>query len=105
VNGLADRQRSGKPRGLSVEERKSVLDLLLIFPQAPRRVLAEFTQRTGKTISRSTLKRLAKEAGLSWKRVRKTTAKPPDKQAVEAARAVLTDFKKTSDRADGLILL
>ena len=96
--GLYDQPRSGKPPSLSKPERALVVELINSHPHAPRKVLAELNARIGKTISRSTLKRIARSANLRWKRVRKTTAKAPDPEMIKHASKELTDLKKTSRR-------
>lgn len=96
---LPDRARSGKPPSLSDTERNVAIELLRTHPHAPRQVLARLLAHTGKTISRSTLKRLARSAGLRWKRVRKTTAKEPDPEAMSISEKELTELKKTSGRS------
>jgi len=99
VTGLADRPRSGKPPRLTAPERTLALALIATMPHAPRQVLAHLTEQTGKTISRSTFKRLTKAARLRWKRVRHATAKQPDPHAVAQAQQELTALKKTSGRS------
>ena len=58
----------GAPK-LTTPEKERVQVLLKTHPNVPNTVLAALQEETGKTISRSTLKRIARGAGLRWKRV------------------------------------
>lgn len=60
VDGLRDNPRSGSPSKLSSSDRKLIKNLLEKYPQAPKIVWAKFIEKTGKEISRSTIKRIAK---------------------------------------------
>ena len=78
IAGLADKPRPGAPPKLTEQEQASVLELLGQSPQNPAAVLPEIKQQIGKEISRSTLKRIAKKSGLSWKRMRRSLASKRD---------------------------
>lgn len=94
VEGLSDQPRSGSPPKLDEHEQEMVQDLIAAHPNSPKMVLAQLADNTGKTISRSTLKRLAKRAGLSWKRVRKSVKSKRDEQAFEVAKKEIETLKK-----------
>ena len=64
VDGLRDRPRSGGPRKLSDEEKQVAKELLETYPNDPHEVLILLREKTGKTISYSTLRRLSIELGL-----------------------------------------
>ena len=72
VDGLRDKPRSGSPPKLNDAEKEVAKALLKAHPNMPKMVLGLLTEKTGKTISRSSLRRIAKGAGLRWKRVRKS---------------------------------
>ena len=94
MDGLSDRPRSGGPPKLNEQEQELVQDLIRSHPQSPKMALAQVAEKTGKTISHSTLKRIVKNAGLSWKRVRKSAKSKRDDQAFEAAKKDIQTFKK-----------
>jgi len=94
VDSLSDQPRSGGPKKLNEQEQELVQDLIRAHPQSPKMALAQLAEKTGKTISHSTLKRIVKSAGLSWKRVRKSTKSKRDNQAFEAAEKDIKTFKK-----------
>ena len=96
VEGLRDKPRSGSPSKLNAPEKEVVKELLKSHPNAPKVVLAQLTEKTGKSISRSTLRRLAKGAGLRWKRVRKSLKSKRDKEAFAQAKKEIEGLKKTA---------
>jgi len=81
-DSLADKPRPGSPAKLSQSEQAQALDLLRESPHNPSAVLAQIKEVTGKEISRSTLKRMAKKAGLVWKRMRKSLGSKQDQKKV-----------------------
>jgi transposase len=84
LEGLADKPRPGSPPKLTEPEQAQALDLLRQTPHNPAAVLSQIKQETGKQISRSTLKRMAKKAGLVWKRMRKSLGTKQDQKKVAA---------------------
>ena len=72
VDGLRDKPRSGGPHKLSEEEKQIAKELLESNPNYPREILALLREKTGKTISYSTLRRLSIELGLHDRFLRPT---------------------------------
>ena len=70
--GLIEKPRSGRPKHLDEAEIERVLRLVKDEPRSIKKALSLLEEQTGKKISTKTLKGLCKEAGLSWKRVRKS---------------------------------
>jgi transposase len=70
--GLADKPRSGAPRALTDSECDKVLEFLKEHPHSPKQVLRRIQKELGKTISNDTLRRIARRAGLKWKRMRRS---------------------------------
>ncbi len=85
VVGLLDQARSGRPRKLSAAEEAQVLEWLEAEPRSIKRVLAELEKCGGRQVSRKTIKRLCKRAGLVWKRVRQSLKDKRDPQAFAAS--------------------
>lgn len=94
VEGLSDQPRSGGPPKLTESEQAVAKELIQAHPHAPKRILALLEEKTGKTISSSSLKRLAKRAGLRWKRVRKSAKSKRDSLAFDTAKTELEALKK-----------
>ena len=70
--GLIEKPRSGRPKRLEEAESEFVLALVNDEPRSLKKALSLLQEQSGKTISPKPLKRLCQEAGLSWKRVRKS---------------------------------
>jgi transposase len=70
--GLADQPRPGGEPMLDATEQDTLRELIDTFPNQPRQVISELKQQTGKTISRTTLRRYCHRFGLRWKRFRKS---------------------------------
>lgn len=94
IVGLFDVFRSGRPPLLSNEEQKKVLKYLEEEPRNIKRAASKIAKETGKSPSLDTIKRLAKSAGLVWKRVRKSLKKKRDNDAFEQAKAELSALKR-----------
>jgi transposase len=72
VDGLRDKPRSGGPHKLNDEEKHIAKELLQSHPNYPREILALLREKTGKTISYSTLRRLSIELGVHDRFLRPT---------------------------------
>ena len=81
---------------LNEQEKEVAKELLKTHSNAPSMVLALLSEKTGKTISRSSLRRIAKGAGLRWKRVRKSLKTKRDDEAFDQAKKEIEGLKKTS---------
>jgi transposase len=85
LDGLADKPRPGSPPKLTEAERMRVVELLKQSPHNPAAALSEIQREMGKEISRSTLKRIARKAGLIWKRMRKSLGSKRDQKKFAAS--------------------
>jgi transposase len=72
ICGLFDKQRSGRPRKLLVEQEYEVIEFIKENPRSLKAVIAEIASKFDIEIHVSPLKRLCKNAGLSCKRIRKS---------------------------------
>lgn len=93
TDGLEDDPRAGRPATLTTEEKEAALNLALREPRAPHHQLSAIEQQSGKTISRATLKRLLKSAGLVWKRMRRSLRSRRSEIAFRAAQSELGDLQ------------
>ena len=89
AQGLYDQPRSGRPSKLTPEERALAKQYLKDEPRSLKGVLERLAQKTAKRISLSSLKRLAKKAGLRWKRVRKSLKSLRDPEAFDRCKRAL----------------
>ena len=58
---LEDKERSGRPPTLNLEEQAKAIEIGLKNPKFPHRQLGEIERTTGKEISQATLKRMLKK--------------------------------------------
>lgn len=72
--GFEDEDHPRCPPKLDEDEQALARELIKRSPRQPNHVLDQIEQRTGKRISRRTLRRIAKAAGLVWKRMRRSLA-------------------------------
>lgn len=91
--GLYDASRSGRPTALNDAEQARAIELIQETPRQLKRVIHQLTDAVGKTVSRSTLKRLIAGAKGRWKRGRRSlqsTRNPEEfaqgKRDIEALR-------------------
>lgn len=94
VEGLKDKPQDGGQPKLTPSEQEIAKKLIKDHPQSPKTVLAKLAEVTGKTISSSTLKRLAKAAGLRWKRTRKSLKNKRDPKAFKKAQKEIEVLKE-----------
>lgn len=94
IQGLRDAPRSGAPPKLTESELEEVLEFLKKYPHSPKQVLREISERFGKTIAPSTLRRIARRARLRWKRMRRSLKSKPDDKQREIAREELAEFQQ-----------
>ena len=96
-DGLYDEPRPGGPPILSEEERQVVEELIRQYPRDPRRVLRLTKAKTGKDISRTTLRRIANSLNLVWKRVRRVLSGKPSPEAVDLAEQEIAELEALPD--------
>jgi transposase len=87
--GLLEKPRSGRPKHLEEAEIELALELVNDNPRTLKKALSLLEEQTGKTISTQTLKRLCKQAGMSWKRVRKSLKSRRDDDAFDRVVTIL----------------
>jgi transposase len=96
ICALFDKPRSGRPRILSGEAETEALVSVNQSPRSLKKVIAELAESLGLTLSVSTLKRICKRAGLSWKRVRKSLRSKRDPDLFEQSRQQLATLIEQS---------
>ena len=100
AQGLYDKPRSGRPSKLTPEEQELAKQYLKEEPRSLKTVVDRLEKKTQKRISISALKRLAKKAGLRWKRVRKSLKSLRDPKAFERCKRELEALQKQEDKGD-----
>ncbi len=97
---LIDKKRCGRPKSISEEETKELLNLLEEEPRSIKQVIARFNNKTGKKLSVSTVKRICKKAGLKWKRVRKSLKNKRDDEEFKKAVIKIEDLIQRADKGE-----
>jgi transposase len=97
IDGLLDEDRPGGPRKLNEQEQQILKDLLRKYPSRPAEVIAQLRARTGKTISRASLRRYAGRFRLAWKRPRRSLRKRRDEKAFRVAQEELAELLNEPD--------
>jgi len=100
LEGLYDQPRSGRPSKLTEDEKDIAIDLLREDPKSIKKVIEILIVKTGKKISADTLKRTARNAGLSWKRVRKSLKSKQDKKEFEKAKKEIENLEEEQKKGE-----
>ena len=98
ICGLLDQPRSGRPRILCGETEVDALTRVNQSPRSLKKVLCELAETLGLTLSLSTLKRVCKRAGLSWKRIRKSLKSKRDPVLFEQSQQQLASLIEQSQK-------
>jgi transposase len=106
ICGLLNGYRSGRPNKLSAENQHQAIELVKEFPRSLKTVLARLCELTGINLSRSSLKRLCKQAKLCWKRVRKSLKSKRDpKLFAQSQQQLLTLATQAAEKQIDLVVL
>ncbi|MDD5115235.1 MAG: IS630 family transposase [Methylobacter sp.] len=90
IAALLDKPRSGRPCKLTGEAKRYVLDRVEESPRALKTVLAQLAEHWSIPVSIASLKRVCKQAGLVWKRVRKSLKSKRDADLFTQSQQQLT---------------
>lgn len=92
ICGLIDLPRPGRPRILNNVQEIETIEHVQQSPRSLKNVLAGLSKKFKINISRSTLKRICKRAGLSWKRMRKSLKSKRDPALFEECQKKLEEL-------------
>ena len=98
IASLYDKPRSGRPPKLTPEEKDLARQYIKDDPRCLKHVVERLSQKTAKRLSISSLKRLAKKAGLRWKRVRKSLKSLRDPEEFTKCQRELEALQKQEDQ-------
>ncbi len=87
VKGCDDAPRSGRPPKLSAQQADKAIGFLKEDPRSIKQALAATIAETEQEISQWTLKRMAKDVGLRWKRMRKSLKSKRNQTEFEQVQA------------------
>lgn len=100
ICGLLDNPRSGRPQLLSKKDKADALIRVSQTPRSLKKVLADLSESLDITLSLSTLKRVCKQAGLSWKRVRKSLKSKQNPELFEQSQQQLLSLIEQSQKKE-----
>ena len=90
--GLVDRPGRGRKSLIDEDETKEIVKLIRKTPRSLKKVLIDVEEEMGIKISISNLKLICKEAGLVWKRVRRSLRSKRDQAAFDASELEIRDL-------------
>ena len=89
ICGLVDDPGRGRPSLLTDNQKKDVVNRVEKSPRSLRTALSEIETELGIVLSIDTLKLICKQAGLVWKRVRKSLRKKRNQEDFDASKEEL----------------
>jgi transposase len=93
ANGLPDKEGRGRKPILNEKEQKQAIKMVEKDPRSSKRSLKKIEEKTGKKISRHTLKRILKKGNKAWKRIRRSLRSKRDEVDFQRAKAELNAFR------------
>jgi len=92
ICGLVDSKGRGRPPSLNDQQKQKVKKMIETSPRSLKSVISELEIELGITISIDTLKLICKQAGLVWKRVRKSLKSKRDQDKFDIAAAEIKEL-------------
>jgi transposase len=100
LTGLFSISGGGRPKTLTEDEEKIAVETVGKYPRSIKAAVAELENRFKKKISISTLKRIAKRHGLSWKRIKKTLKAGRDSREFDRVKSILDSLIENEREGD-----
>lgn len=97
ASGLHDQEGRGRQPTLNEKEQKQAIKIVEKDPRSSKRSLTKIEEKTGKKISRETLKRILKKGHKAWKRLRRSARGKRDELDFQAAKAELKGFRAQAE--------
>ncbi len=96
-DGITDIARIGRPPKLNNKDRNILCEIVEQHPQQPAVMLEQLRERTNKLISRPTLRRVLRDLGYCWKRLRRSLRKQRNPEAFALAAEELKEISSMPD--------
>jgi len=100
VEGLYDQPRSGRPPALNEEEQAIAVELIKASRRQLKQVIQRLADQCGKTVSLSTLKRVAKGAKGVWKRVRRSLRSRRNQAQFDEVTSLLEQLRRRQQKGE-----
>lgn len=98
--GLLDEKRSGRPKQLTHEQDKILLEKVKENPRSIKKALSEFSKIYQLDVSLDMLRRLCKSARLSWKRIRKSLKHKRDQEEFDNSKNIVNQLLEMYQRGE-----
>lgn len=96
-NDLHDGEGRGRKPSLNEKEQKQAIKIVEQDPRSSKRSLGKIEEKTGKKISRSTLKRILKKGRKAWKRLRRSLRGKRNEADFQAVKVELEGFRAEAE--------
>jgi len=96
--GLYDNSGKGRKCKLAPDQKEQVTQWAKKFPENLNKIIASVKEKFDIVVSKSTIKRILKEFGMSWRRIRRRPEKKPDAKKYEQKKEALKTLKKQEDK-------
>ncbi len=100
TGGLHDQAGRGRKPALNEKEQKQAIKIVEKDPRSTNRNLSQIEKKTGKKISPDTLKRLLKQGGKIWKRVRRSLRGQRDEADFRDAQLELSALREQAQTGE-----
>lgn len=98
--GLVDEHRSGRPKTITEQQEAELIHKITESPRSLKKVLSDFSDAFKIDLSISTLRRLCKKYGFSWKRVRKSLTGIRNDEQYETSKALINELVTLHKKGD-----
>jgi transposase len=98
--GLYDKKGRGRKPKLDDDQKRQVKEWAKEYPKNLRKIVALVREEYGITVSRRTIKRILRNLGFSWRRIRKNPKGKPDPEEYAQKEAELAELKRQAERGE-----
>ena len=98
--GLYNRAGQGRKKQFNVEQEKTIKEWVKQSPKNLSKVQGQIQEKWGITTSKYTIKRIIKKLKMTWKRMKRGLAKPPDEWELEVKIPKLVELKEQEKKGE-----
>lgn len=104
VDGVLEGEGRGRKKSLTEDELSQVAEWLGGAPRSAKAIADKIEKEFGKTVSRDTVRRILKEAGKVWKRVRRGLSGDRDEDSFRLCEQELAEHLEAAGRGEVKLL-
>jgi transposase len=98
--GLYDKKGRGRKPKLDDDQKRQVKKWAKEYPKNLRKIVALVREEYGISVSRRTIKRILRNLGFSWRRIRKNPKGKPDPSEYAQKEAELAELRQQAERGE-----